>query len=483
VDCVVFTLWHHYFIYQQYFLVGHWHNSNQPGGGLHLREFTHLYNFMSSTQRSRHLAATQAVNRSLADVEEVLEAGDPAEIGDLHKQLQEQRDAMTAMAVELGDEQLNAIAELQTIVDKSLRRLNRKRRELLRGTAAGSTFSPAPSEEGGDGGGDNALPIKFALPSAEEQNVTTAEAGLSGSQLQQLLTTLAGGVHSKLPPPSWPKFNDSYRSFFAFKDELEAFIKDYGQGTSDRTLAQQIKNNCLSKSSAAYVEWAHSPAAILETLGGLFGRPSRLVESLLEPVRKQKRIQMDDYPSLLAYFTTVRNVLQEVKRLNQMQLFNTVANMDLIVERLPTNELERWMEKTEGLRDNQLASALEKFVLERWRHCGTVVARTTTAEQALKAIAGGGGHQQGGGKPASPNSKRKNKPPFKKTGGGPPNQVPAGQGGQGGQNAQPGGQQGSVVAAGAAASKQQQGGASNTPKPQNQVQKWQPAPAAPAAVG
>jgi hypothetical protein len=191
-------------------------------------------------QLSRHLAAKQAVPRALGDVEEVIEAGDPAEIGDLHKQLQEQREALTATAVELGDEQLNAITELQITVDKSLRRLNRKRRELVRGTAAGSLFSPAPSEEG-DSGGDNALPIRFALPSAEVPNVTTAEAGLSSSQLQQLLTTLAGGARSKLPPPSWPKFNNSYRSFFAFKDELEAFIKDYGQGTSDRTLAQQIK--------------------------------------------------------------------------------------------------------------------------------------------------------------------------------------------------------------------------------------------------
>jgi hypothetical protein len=108
-------------------------------------------------QRSRHLAAKQAVTRSLADVEEVIEAGDPADIGNRHKQLQEQRETLTATAVELGDEQLNAVTGLQVTVDKSLRRLNRKRRELLRGTAAGSLFSPAPSEEGGDGG-DNALP-------------------------------------------------------------------------------------------------------------------------------------------------------------------------------------------------------------------------------------------------------------------------------------------------------------------------------------
>jgi hypothetical protein len=132
-------------------------------------------------QRSRHLAAQQAVTRALGDVDEVIEAGDPAEIGDLHKQLQEQRETLTATAVELGDEQLNAITELHITVDKSLRRLNRKRRELVRGTNDGSLFSPAPSEEG-DGGGDNVLPIRFELPSAEEQNVTTAEAGLSSSQ-------------------------------------------------------------------------------------------------------------------------------------------------------------------------------------------------------------------------------------------------------------------------------------------------------------
>jgi hypothetical protein len=105
-----------------------------------------------------------------------------------------------------------------------------------------------------------------------------------------------------------------------------------------------------------------------------------MVESLLEPGKKQKRIQMDDYPALLAYLTVVRNILQEIKRLGQMQLFNTVSNIDMVVEKMPTSEIEKWMEETEGMRDSQLASALEKFVLDRWKHCGTIVARTTTAE-------------------------------------------------------------------------------------------------------
>jgi hypothetical protein len=232
-------------------------------------------------------------------------------------------------------------------------------------------------------------PPRFQLPPADEPRVSEAEAGMTSSQLCQLINSLVSGTNrSKLPPLALPKFNDSYCSYFAFKEELQAFIRDYGQGTSDRTLAQQ-------KNSEAYVEWAWSPAAILETLGGLFGRPSRMVESLLEPVKKQKRIQIDDYPALLAYLTVVRNILQEIKRLGQMQLFNTVSNIDMIVEKMPTSEIEKWMEETEGMRDSHLASALEKFVLDRWKHCGTIVARTTTAEQALKAIAAAGGsHQQ-----------------------------------------------------------------------------------------
>jgi hypothetical protein len=241
-------------------------------------------------------------------------------------------------------------------------------------------------------------PPRFQMPPPDEPRVSEAETGMTSSQLCQLINSLAAGSNRpKLPPPAWPTFKDSYRSYFAFKEELQDFIRDYGQGTSDRTLAQQIKANCLSKNSAAYVEWAWSPAAILETLGGLFGRPSRMVESLLEPVKKQKRIQMDDYPALLAYLTVVRNILQEIKRLGQMQLFNTVSNIDMVVEKMPTSEIEKWMEETEGMRESQLATALEKFILDRWKHCGTIVARTTTTKRGSRGAASLPPQAQGGG--------------------------------------------------------------------------------------
>jgi hypothetical protein len=48
--------------------------------------------------------------------------------------------------------------------------------------------------------------------------------------------------------------------------------------------------------------------------------------------------------------------------------------------------------------DNQLATALEKFVAERWTYATTLVSHTTSADQALKSMGiggGGGGGQQG----------------------------------------------------------------------------------------
>jgi hypothetical protein len=61
--------------------------------------------------------------------------------------------------------------------------------------------------------------------------------------------------------------------------------------------------------------------------------------------------------------------------------------------------------------DNQLATALEKFVTERWTYATTLVSRTTSADQALKSMGiggGGGGGQQVGARPGSPKNGNKN---------------------------------------------------------------------------
>jgi hypothetical protein len=156
---------------------------------------------------------------------------------------------------------------------------------------------------------------------------------------------------------------------------------------------------------------AELSAEILATLSGLFARPSKLIDSLMDLVRKAKKVQYDDWPMLLAYLLKVRSMFQEVRRLNVFNLFSNVNNVDAVLEKLPNAEVEKWLEYSSGLMDNQLATALEKFVTERWTYATTLVSRTTSADQGLKSMGISGGSsgrgQQGGARPGSPKNNNK----------------------------------------------------------------------------
>jgi hypothetical protein len=290
----------------------------------------------------------------------------------------------------------------------------------------------------------------FQFPSGDAGGSQQPSQGLNDDSVAKLLSVLAKG-QSKLATPSWPKFGDNYCSYYIFREELEAYVQDYVHGVSDRTLAQQIKQHCLSKGTADYVEFATSPKEILETLGGLFARPSKLIDCLMDPVKKAKKVQYDDWPMLLSYLSKVRSMFQEIRRLNVLNLFSNINNVDAVLEKLPNAEVEKWLEYSSGLMDNQLATALENFVTERWTYATTLVSRTTSADQALKSmgigVGGSSGGQQGGARPGSPkNNNKNNKKSWweakkKADGNGGTSQVPVAATqpsvGGGGQNAQP----------------------------------------------
>jgi hypothetical protein len=207
-----------------------------------------------------------------------------------------------------------------------------------------------------------------------------------------------------LPIHAWPKFNNSYRSYYVFKEELSAYIKDFGHGVGKRSLAEQIKKNCLSKGTTDYLEFADSPEEMLETLGGLFARPSKLIDSLMDPVRRHRKVPFDDWPALLACLTKVRSMLKEVGRLGVFNLFNTVSNIDTITDKLPSDMVRKWMEHSKDLSDDRLGAAFDRFIAQEWKYATTVVSWTTSVESALKSMGVGGGgsgsgsqHQQNPG--------------------------------------------------------------------------------------
>jgi hypothetical protein len=164
----------------------------------------------------------------------------------------------------------------------------------------------------------------------------------------------------------------------------------------------------------------------------LFAKPSKLIEDLMEPLKKHKKVPFDDWAALLGYLTKVQSMLKEVRRLKVFQLFDTVSNIDAITEKMPSDAVRRWMTICQNLPDGQQGMSFEKFVTDEWAYATSVVSRVTSPEQALKTLGvsgggGGGGNTQNsgtggaGGKFNNWRDKCANK-----NGGGGPNQVPVG---------------------------------------------------------
>jgi hypothetical protein len=126
--------------------------------------------------------------------------------------------------------------------DTALQKLNTKKREIMNMNNGGSLFPLAAYQPLPPLVRQNA----FQFPSGDGGGSQQQSQSLNDDSVAKLLSVLAK-VQSKLVTPSWPKFGDSYCSYYVFKEELEAYVRDYAHGVSDRTLAQQIKQYCLSK--------------------------------------------------------------------------------------------------------------------------------------------------------------------------------------------------------------------------------------------
>jgi hypothetical protein len=217
----------------------------------------------------------RAVDRSLGCLSEVLSLEDAREAVELHAELSARQQelwlAMHEPYYVFRQEDEDRMAQ----ADSALRKLNIRRREVINSDNQGSPFPSAAYQPPPPLVRQNA----FQFPSRDGGGCQQSGQSLNDDSVTKLLSVLAKG-QSKLATPSWPKFSDSYRSYYIFREELEAYVRDYEHGVSDRTLAQQIKQHCLSKGTADYVVFATSPKEILETLGGLLARSSKLIDSL-----------------------------------------------------------------------------------------------------------------------------------------------------------------------------------------------------------
>jgi hypothetical protein len=232
-------------------------------------------------RKNMYQAASRAVDRALAAANDALGDDDPDEIEEVRQQLSAKVHEMEAAAAYLDGDPLLQDGEKLQEAEKSIRKLGKKKTTLLHQNDVGnSPVFKAPPWRRQEPAVPAAPPAAAQVPAAPAvvaaaaPRTAPADTGMTGDAVANLLSVLAKG-QSKLQTPNWPKFNDSYRSYYLFKEEVMAYIKDYGHDVGDRSLADQIKKHCVSKGTAEYLVFADSPQEILDMLGGLFAKPSK----------------------------------------------------------------------------------------------------------------------------------------------------------------------------------------------------------------
>jgi hypothetical protein len=112
------------------------------------------------------------------------------------------------------------------------------------------------------------------------------------------------------------------------------------------------------------VKPADSPEKILEALGGLFTRSSKLISELMDPIKKHKEVPTDDWPSRLGYLSMIKDVLKEAKQSGVFDDFCTDNNVEAILEKMPNDMMRKWLDQKKSLTDDQRGPAFYRFIIE-----------------------------------------------------------------------------------------------------------------------
>jgi hypothetical protein len=158
----------------------------------------------------------RTVDRSIGCVDEVLGLEDARKAVELHAELSARRQELWSAMHELHYVFRQEDEDRMAQADSALRKLNIKKREIMNTDNGGSPFPSAAYQPPPPLLRQNA----FQFLSGDGGGSQQSSQSLNDDSVAKLLSVLAIG-QSKLATPSWPKFSDSYCSYYVFKGKLK----------------------------------------------------------------------------------------------------------------------------------------------------------------------------------------------------------------------------------------------------------------------
>jgi len=180
------------------------------------------------------------------------------------------------------------------------------------------------------------------------------------------MTKLAKDKGSGPKPPAGPvpKFNDTFRGFPRFAEDIRAYRQDYWKNLTERTIVNKLLEESFSKDTAEKVGHFRTMEEILERLSSTYSRPSKFIESLMTPYRKHGRIGELEYGKAEKYLSSLIKLFEELRSLDMWHYFDNVQNVETISANFSAKQLQEWLAYQREHREDEWTEAnmLNNFV-------------------------------------------------------------------------------------------------------------------------
>ncbi len=126
-----------------------------------------------------------------------------------------------------------------------------------------------------------------------------------------------------------------------------------------------FRENCLDKKVPDRLPCEETMAGCWRVLDPLYSRPTQYAQDLMSEITATKRIQYSEYERLFEYYALLRGNITEAKNANLMEALLTQANIALMEQPLPAQEIEEWRSRQARYAPRYHADAFVEFVDNR----------------------------------------------------------------------------------------------------------------------
>ena len=165
----------------------------------------------------------------------------------------------------------------------------------------------------------------------------------------------------KIQPLKLPNFDGNVRSYPIFKQDFKRLIEPR---MSDDLTCSYVLKSCLSEAVAEVVKNLDKSEDIWLRLDERFGRPSKLIDSVMNELQSLKRIQEDDDSALINLVDVIETAHRDLCMIGVEKEISNSSCVSMIEAKLPKAVKRDWSKVVNGKDDLLMSKDLFPHLLK-----------------------------------------------------------------------------------------------------------------------